>query len=75
MKPELKPCPFCGGEPEYITGKTHGFVRCKNLMCGCAGPAMPISDTYAAMPEAIKKWNTRHVPKSELEFDYESEDV
>ena len=59
MATELKPCPFCGGEAEYITGKTHGFVMCKEFMCGCKGPAVIISDLYAAKPLAIEAWNRR----------------
>ena len=52
---ELKPCPFCGGEPEIITDLSGGFyIHCKN--CGCS--------TFGAMHKelAIEKWNRRQSP-------------
>ena len=54
--PELKPCPFCGGEAElskssggdWIVGCTNG----KCLMC-------PWSFGFKTKKEAIESWNTR----------------
>lgn len=56
---ELKPCPFCGGEPEVIGWKwedmTEHRVRCLTVNCP-VNPRTPIYDTEA---EAIDAWNTR----------------
>jgi len=68
--PDLKPCPFCGGEadisfyakahnPEVIAGR---FVECVN--CDAAGPPfdiqgeMPDRDEYT-QTKAITAWNRR----------------
>lgn len=59
METELKPCPFCGEEAKYENTKDFAFVRCKNIFCRVAGPAIRISDEYAAKPRAIEEWNSR----------------
>lgn len=71
MSDELKPCPFCGGEPEiynpfHLLGSPrkaatyHGGVRCRD--CGCESrPTTP--------PEkAIAAWNRRAQPAEEVQL-------
>jgi hypothetical protein len=64
MSEELKPCPFCGGEGEYVIGNSSALslggpwaphIRCKS--CG----AKAFSDTEHAKPyyRAIARWNAR----------------
>ena len=60
MPNELKPCPFCGGEAEYVCTKGVAFVRCKRfLKCGAVGPKQPIGDDFIAKEIAINAWNGR----------------
>ena len=60
MPNELKPCPFCGGEAEYVCTKGVAFVRCKRfLKCGAVGPKQPIGDDFIAKEIAINAWNRR----------------
>ena len=47
----LKPCPFCGGEAEFVMSGGDRRVDCKK--CGAR------SDWYDTEAEAIKKWNNR----------------
>ena len=54
--PELKPCPFCGGEAVFDTvsngaGNPRGFVRCKNRCCEMCW--------VLNKNEAIEAWNRR----------------
>ena len=58
-KVNLKPCPFCGGQPEIVTPEeTDGqywFIACTNDNCwGIAGTELCDTET-----EAIDKWNRR----------------
>lgn len=57
-KPELKPCPFCGGKA-YIGQAKDGEWHI-NTLCGVDKPAyhsaFVIADTEA---EAVEAWNTR----------------
>ena len=63
--PELKPCPFCGGEAELIWNAIGGFAGCFNEDC----PVGPSTSTFAvgdeweseaeAEPHIIDAWNTR----------------
>jgi len=56
-KPELKPCPFCGGEPEfypnYIEGEEN-FVECSNAKCQATNGYV-----RRTPEEALSAWNTR----------------
>ena len=50
---ELKPCPFCGGEPDFQKGYRRGVgYVCTDIDC----PDWDFKDTKE---EAIKAWNTR----------------
>ena len=53
--PELKPCPFCGGEAEitYVCGEY--AVMCKS----CKGS----SDFNTNTSKSISRWNTRVYPE------------
>ena len=56
---ELKPCPFCGGEPnliveKYPDGKDY-CVKCINLVCLCN----PETVHYDTKEEAEEAWNVR----------------
>lgn len=60
MSNELKPCPFCGGEAEYVCIQGVAFVRCKRFIkCGAVGPQQPIGDDFIAKEIAINAWNRR----------------
>ena len=59
---ELKPCPFCGGEPstgfidyEGDTWVGKHEVSCFNNKC----VVQPNTDSYETEEDAIKAWNTR----------------
>ena len=58
--PELKPCPFCGGEARLFIGMV-AFddyeVQCAK--CGFSGPNFGASDEPDARDDAINHWNTR----------------
>ncbi len=46
-------CPFCGGEPELLTGdNTWSQIGCK--LCGAKGPEFMLNDT-----KALAGWNRR----------------
>jgi len=51
---DMKPCPFCGGEPTIIKNDngSRWFVHCGN--CGCKMPQKPTCG------EAIMSWNGRY---------------
>jgi len=50
---ELKPCPFCGGDPCFIEGPGYYSVFCD--LC----EFHPESGPYAEKENAIQAWNTR----------------
>lgn len=51
----LKPCPFCGGEPEYFTGMGDHWVNCKNRCL----------DGDLSKEMAQESWNKRVCPKGD----------
>ena len=52
-EPELKPCPFCGGE---VYEKTHDELGCFRIACkGCGASSQRCCDRQ----EAIGQWNRR----------------
>lgn len=58
MSEELKPCPFCGSEADFITkGRSWWAVECLNERnCGIF---LPVDSAYTSKDYAIKAWNTR----------------
>lgn len=56
---ELKPCPFCGEEPEIVSyisyHKTVYKVRCNNRDC----PIIAATLDYISIEDAIEAWNRR----------------
>ena len=53
---ELKPCPFCGKQPEVTqtnSGRTY-FVECKNNHCESV-----VYTGGSTLKEAAEKWNKR----------------
>lgn len=49
--PELKPCPFCGGEAEWIIGGPGcAFISCKTC---------PAETGDGSIPRILEAWNTR----------------
>lgn len=51
VEPELKPCPFCGGKPEYQERGMSGYFCCDT--CSSSTPVMFGKDA------AITAWNRR----------------
>lgn len=52
---ELKPCPFCGQEPEQRNSKYNPYARCATP--DCAGGKLPLISLD--VPEDIERWNRR----------------
>ena len=48
---ELLPCPFCGGEADFLSG---GTIKCKK----CGG-AFLVTNPLISRYEVAKVWNTR----------------
>lgn len=65
---ELKPCPFCGGEAEYvsyverdtcsISGSPACLIRCKNCKAQM-GNFVSDDTTFAYKDVATEAWNRR----------------
>lgn len=52
----LKPCPFCGGEPEKINGFGHWYIHCETPSCR---GNFNLGQRYCSEMEAAEAWNTR----------------
>ena len=51
---DLKPCPFCGGEPRIVHFTQDAcYVLCENIDC------MAMQKVYGTKSEAIAAWNAR----------------
>lgn len=50
---DLKPCPFCGGEPVGVVRGALDWVRCSSPVCGAAAKITNTPESAAAA------WNTR----------------
>lgn len=51
---ELKPCPFCGGEPKLIDN----FIVCEK--CATRMERAIVYPRWHESTELIQRWNTRH---------------
>ena len=52
---ELKPCPFCGGEAEYVDNGYFVDVSCKDMDCRGFAASLNNKDKKVA----IEAWNRR----------------
>ena len=52
---ELKPCPFCGGEAEFVDNGYFKDVSCKDM--NCRGYAASLNNKFKK--DAIEAWNRR----------------
>ena len=63
MDDKLKPCPFCGGEAGFSTGKNGDgsdwhYIECGD--CGAMGPYISHASHNIAVKESLaEKWNER----------------
>ena len=55
MNEKLKPCPFCGEEPQLIDAGTYYFVHCFNELCEIS----PFTQEHDTPEDAINEWNSR----------------
>lgn len=56
MSEELKPCPFCGGEPELISEYNGEPVLVHKICCTNCGVWL---DWHGCKEDVIEAWNTR----------------
>ena len=56
MSDELKPCPFCGGEPRWAATP---FENDFQIDCGNQACPVVVFSCRGTEPEAIAAWNTR----------------
>lgn len=69
---ELKPCPFCGGEPVFHEARQISetwFVASVSCRRGCAqivSRGMETKTAKMANESAIEAWNTRVIDRDEL---------
>ncbi len=61
MTQELKPCPFCGGEAELMTGNVRGkrYAWCECLQCGVATLGYYNGTEDERIKQARDMWNRR----------------
>lgn len=62
MQSELKPCPFCGGKPEYHsdkgpTGEVYAWVGCNQ--CDAMSVHCDVRSMQPEETHPIEAWNTR----------------
>lgn len=63
----LKPCPFCGGEPllqffsEDLVDDPYYHIACHHHNCPSIGLFGRLEITAITKEELVAKWNTRHV--------------
>lgn len=52
----MSPCPFCGGEADFVGGVSGGGFWCHCTICHAAGPSNHRLD------DAVATWNHRYSP-------------
>jgi len=72
MSEELKPCPFCGGQPElHLIGNERSRTRkiiIKCTKCRIMRTDAAIKNSISWLEDiAIKNWNTRTADKTSYE--------
>lgn len=57
----LKPCPFCGSEPEISVKRTSNVQTCHVtcMKCGCRRTVFKSPHKVNIIEDAFKAWNTR----------------
>jgi Lar family restriction alleviation protein len=69
MTSELKPCPFCGGEPFHKNKYWKEDCPDSNLVCLTqvyCGDCNSKAGEYESIEEAQKAWNTRHIKHTKV---------
>lgn len=61
IKMKLKPCPFCGSEPQIIDDRDEIIIECANADC----QVLCETQNVETMCDAIRAWNTRAESKAE----------